>query len=1288
MKGDFTRFTHKPVKHYSGVLKQQGRVGVDADWNEYVSIQDHLTRTRITDVIGYCGVPKHDGGFEISNVTSASGSVNFSISSGRIYVDGIVCSLEPDGTTYHNQLDYPEPLAVSAPVNGRTDLIYLDVWHRHITAIEDPDIREVALGGPDTATRIKTVWQVKVSEDVGPVECEDTIAGWPPPQSGGLLSNEVQTPPTEDPCYPTPSGGYRGLENQLYRVEIHDGSDPGPATFKWSRDNGSVVFPIDEFVAGEPTKIKLKHLGRDQIRTLQEGDWVEVLGDEKELKQEPGTLASVEDINEAEHILTLSVAVSAHSQEGHPKVRRWDQKSNAISVASQPAHPLEDGIQIQFSGSNFKTGDYWAFAARTATGGIEELNNAEPLGIKHHYCRLALLTWHVDAGGNVTANVQDCRKDFPPLTELPSFGGCCTVTVGDGVKSTGQYTDIQAAINTLENGGRVCILPGEYILQDTVQIPYDNVIISGCGQQTRIIGPQEIPAFRIEDRNQVGFESLYVETNSDQGGIQVRSSHNFKLTGCWIINNGDGPCLSVQSQTLRIAENHLMGGGIWINDGSANVLIQGNKISDGYGSGIGLGGPLSFPPGYPTGIFMVEIVDNHIDRMDSNGISMIRVGDYVPYVMDVTIAQNRIMSCVRVGPDTSDTISFMLPGMQIAGGIVLTNVFQIKIHNNEISNNGSENQIPACGIFTYGCQGVEVTDNRVVNNGTNLPQSRCVDFTMVESGDGVNPRIEQGVTFTVLDSNGTTNVTDFQNFRGLNCYKQTEIALPFPCTWVKLSLISSTSPATVDIEAFNQDGSSAGTQQMSVIEEPEVFSFTGTAINRILIKTEDDLTLLVKLCIGRGTLQTDDIDFSSMPVSQSPQNPRLESGVYFQVFEGQGNLASNTEIRTTQGYTGLYCNFRTNVFLPFPVKSVELMFVNYSGGIGYAPPPTTIVAYNSDGSIAGQAQFSAEAQPKTYTFMGDAINYVNIETSNNEFLLLKFCFDRTELCCQAGIAALYVTGGFFPSPSAARIHDNMVLCPKGKALLTVGWGSISVAYNNLTSLSIWEGLDCFNQLLFPGYIGAQQPIYGMQFYQGGPHGQCVLIMNFGSTPMTWYLMGVPGLMAGVNLEYGGLTNNLYSLQPTGGFYQAFYQPDGRTMFHGNQVNLKEYDTTDFYYIPSSVYITSYDDVSFQNNQIQTETYYSFIIQNVFVFASTIRAVANRFTELFYSTGYSYYSYGASMNSTTNNQATHCIYSGCSTPDKVIEDNNIILLSENCQYLYSPGYIVVWPEYYFTSDIGV
>ena len=38
MSGDYTRFTFDPLKRYSGVLMQQGRVQLDSDWNEEIDI--------------------------------------------------------------------------------------------------------------------------------------------------------------------------------------------------------------------------------------------------------------------------------------------------------------------------------------------------------------------------------------------------------------------------------------------------------------------------------------------------------------------------------------------------------------------------------------------------------------------------------------------------------------------------------------------------------------------------------------------------------------------------------------------------------------------------------------------------------------------------------------------------------------------------------------------------------------------------------------------------------------------------------------------------------------------------------------------------------------------------------------------------------------------------------------------------------------------------------------------------------------------------------------------------
>src|SRR5215213_5877921 len=98
-KGDYSRFTHKPFKHYTGVLKQQGRVDLDADWNEANEIAAYLRQIEAQDVIGPCGFPKIGGGFEIGaipqpSLTDNRVDVDLTISPGRGYIDGILCELE------------------------------------------------------------------------------------------------------------------------------------------------------------------------------------------------------------------------------------------------------------------------------------------------------------------------------------------------------------------------------------------------------------------------------------------------------------------------------------------------------------------------------------------------------------------------------------------------------------------------------------------------------------------------------------------------------------------------------------------------------------------------------------------------------------------------------------------------------------------------------------------------------------------------------------------------------------------------------------------------------------------------------------------------------------------------------------------------------------------------------------------------------------------------------------------------------------------------------------------
>src|SRR5882762_5661899 len=171
--------------------------------------------------------------------------------------------------------------------------IYLDVWERAITYAEDDSIREVALGGPDTAARTKLVWQVKwqpATEDDGEPTCSTPMR---PASRGWLQAMAKQTSKSTDPCIINPNASYNGPENQLYRVEINRGGTAGTvagtsATFKWSRENGSVIYPIAR--GGGTTKVVVESLGRDDRFGLVEGNLVEVQDDRSILSNLSGNL--------------------------------------------------------------------------------------------------------------------------------------------------------------------------------------------------------------------------------------------------------------------------------------------------------------------------------------------------------------------------------------------------------------------------------------------------------------------------------------------------------------------------------------------------------------------------------------------------------------------------------------------------------------------------------------------------------------------------------------------------------------------------------------------------------------------------------------------------------------------------------------------------------------------------------------------------------------------------------------------------------------------------------------
>jgi hypothetical protein len=449
MQGDYSRVTFDPRRNFSTVLMQQGRVLLDADYNEQTAILLHYLRQLAADVIGPHGGPANDLGFAIVADGAPTKINNLSIGRGRYWVDGFF--IENDA-----EVKYSEELKKAVTALGVPLLAYLDVWERHITSVEDPRIREVALGGPDTSARAKVVWQVRFKKiddaNTTPLDCLhfETSAQWQSiianPNSAMLTAWTDQGTPPTTPCIASPEARYRG-ENQLYRVEIHRGGPAGTATFKWSRENASVVFPIESIAN---TLVTVEHLGRDDRYSVEIGDFVEVVDDDTSLDPSaaPDQLFEVVDIDTTELIVTLKGEPKAGGDSTkHPFLRRWDQQKGsepliegAVTVGEGQPLDLEDGIQIRFEPATpppaktlYRRGDYWLIPARS-TGDIEwPLGKNDkpapqpPHGVDHHYAPLAI----VDAHAGVTAlSVTDLRHRIDPVASCcPRVVNCCPTVV-------------------------------------------------------------------------------------------------------------------------------------------------------------------------------------------------------------------------------------------------------------------------------------------------------------------------------------------------------------------------------------------------------------------------------------------------------------------------------------------------------------------------------------------------------------------------------------------------------------------------------------------------------------------------------------------------------------------------------------------------------------------------------------------------------------------------------------------------------------------------------------------
>nr|MCK7668313.1 DUF6519 domain-containing protein [Bradyrhizobium sp. 2S1] len=352
---------------------QQGRVQLDADWNEQTSILLHYMRALGRDLFGPHAGPAAGAGFEIIGsmtkdweaklkamldqkqigrdrydaLGKAVKAGNLVITRGRYYVGGVPAANDA-AALYTEQLGCPRAEMKDADrvaLWKANVVFYLDVWERHVTWLDDGHIREVALGGPDTCTRAQVYWQVRslLPDGGAKIDCSavDNIV-----RGTGTLRAMAHGKPSDELCAISPEATYRGAENQLYRVEIHEGGTTDKATYKWSRENGSVVFPVVSLSASGAT---LGHAGHDRRSGLKDGDWVEVVDDVGASGNAPGILARVK--GPPQHLVVALDFAGDFASYGYKDfqnrlamLRRWDHVGD---VKANGAIPIGKAVDTE-----------------------------------------------------------------------------------------------------------------------------------------------------------------------------------------------------------------------------------------------------------------------------------------------------------------------------------------------------------------------------------------------------------------------------------------------------------------------------------------------------------------------------------------------------------------------------------------------------------------------------------------------------------------------------------------------------------------------------------------------------------------------------------------------------------------------------------------------------------------------------------------------------------------------------------------------------------------------------
>ena len=1174
-------------------------------------------------------------------------------------------SSETDAVDFTNQPYLPN---AAIPSGNGPFLAFLDVWTRAVTFLEDPNLVDKAVG-VDTTGRLQTVWQVKLMSVPSGTTCSGPFS-FPADSAGQLTTGTVSTGPS-GPCCLTDSTGYTGLENQFYRVEIHkpgvlaaDNTYPLPAgsptaTFKWSRDNASVatlvtgIAGVTNSLGNPASQLTVQSMGRDQVLGFAPGNWIEIIDDDLELNGQPGELHQIDSIDFASKTITLDHTVSAANfpvdsndqttPSRHTRIQRWDMSGKvyekdkttvwvdldaAGSTGDIPVPPagttliLENGITVTFgvspSTGSFNTGDFWTFAARTADGSVEQLTQAPPRGIHHHYAPLSIVTFS-------PLGATDCRTEWPP-TAAPPCGCCCTVTVGDGVNSVGKFTSIQAAINSLPAaGGEVCILAGRYFEHVFIQ-NRSNVVIHGCGWQTRIASPSLQPGGSTSSSgggagsgsgsSGSGGGTGGAGSGSGSGGAGPASTDTFNA----VISVGASQHIELRSFAVEADTDEV---GILI-DGTG-VLIPPTASTGASGSSTGTSGSAgsagggSGSTGGSTGL-----AGAGTGVSGPSGAPGIIVTTAT--VMDVTIEDTVIAASTRPA-------------------ILAKRARLLRIEDNRIAMQNVESTWPA--VYTSGTE-IHIERNWV---SIQTPFSLAEWFPSTVSGDlaaaaqaakaaqGATPSPNTPPANTPTAGPGTPNTATSGNASPKVAAAARAALLSFQFDHPGGIQIAGPSTDVFVIENEIEGGSRNGITLGSL----GILDANGNETNQtigVLLVAEDP-------CATTGTLQTPG-------TNPGPGGGKVAAGGALVTIRIERNRIRNMGLcgigpvgffdltQTHEVITIADLNITDNEILSTlqrPVAQAGAAGQQASiFGYGAICVPDVVDLMIRDNTILNFGAIPGDDVCGIFILLGETVEVSrNQVVESRDWIPFEGGPEASPSAPRGGIWAAFVTPPAFTSTStltaissttiyqpglpALRVEGNTVRVPLAQSLAAIGIGPFAISNNHL---------------------GCGGAVSDTSFQLA----ETVFILNFGVALEATTTTSTPsGLFNNTREEFSRLNQSV-----------PFYPSSGAVLFTNNicQYEARAIEQLSF----ASVFILSLDHLIFANNHCWLDGQTLSAIMDAFLLAGSLQVTSNRFQEAANSPVLLSGMTLGSMNITSQNISTYCLVAKGNT---LINNNNLSVI---------------------------